>query len=154
FDLLFSPEVIPVAARYVELPRGCALLSHRRDQNISTPEILISSSYGDRIVRIVQPERPHDGHPGLATFADGRVKIWHQSVTQFQIFAADRLDRRIMKLALIGIRCAACVIRDFVCPEFAGVPTPGQAQMPGSTMRAKERTEGAELEPTHMQFAA
>src|SRR5215510_633972 len=58
-----------------------------------------------------------------------------------------------MKLALVGIRGAARIICDFVWPQFAGVPTPGQAQMPSSAVRAKERTEGTELKPADMQLA-
>src|SRR5207248_8716316 len=58
-----------------------------------------------------------------------------------------------MKLTLIGIRGASGVIGDFVRSQFAGVPTPRQAQVPGPAVGAKQRTEGTELEPTHMQFA-
>src|SRR5262249_244747 len=70
FDLFFSPKVVPDAARQVDLPRGCTFFGHRRDQNSATPKVLICSSDGSCIVRIMQPERAHDGQSGLATFAD------------------------------------------------------------------------------------
>src|SRR5437762_10021459 len=102
---------------------------------------------------MMQPERAHDWHSGLAALAHRRVDIGHQPVTQFEILATDRLDHRIMKLALIRIGSAARVICDFAHSQFSGVPTPGQAQMPRSPMRSKEGTKSAELKPADMQLA-
>src|SRR5438552_188859 len=102
---------------------------------------------------MTQPERAHDWHSGLAALTHRRVEIGHQPVMQLKILATDRLDHRIMKLALIRIRRAAGVVRDFADTQFSGVPTPRQAQMPCSPMRPKEGTERAELEPADMQLA-
>src|SRR2546421_2159000 len=102
---------------------------------------------------MMQPERAHDWHSSLAAFTHRRVEIGHQPITQLEILATDRLDHRIMKLALIRIGGAAGVIRDFAHTQFSGVPTPRQAQMPRSPMRSKEGAESAELKPAHMQLA-
>src|SRR5438067_11320017 len=102
---------------------------------------------------MMQPERAHDWHSGLAALTHRRVEIGHQPITQFEILATDRLDHCIMKLALIRIGSTAGVIRDFAYSQVSSVPTPGQAQMPRSPMRPKERTESAELKPANMQLA-
>ena len=68
-------------------------------------------------------------------------------------FAADRLD---------AVRCAAPIPGD--CRrrrsstfrsgrQLARVPSPRQSQVPGAAVRAKQRAEGAELEPAHVQLA-
>ena len=48
---------------------------------------------------------------------------------------------------------AAGVAAKFVRTERAGVPSPGQAQMPGPAVRTEQRTERAELEPADVQLA-
>src|SRR5205807_3390219 len=100
-----------------------------------------------------QPECAHDWHSRLTTLVYRGVKIRHQTVAQFEVLAADRLHRGIVQFAFVGIGRASGVVRDFVWPKFAGIPSPRQAKVPRSSMRTKERTERAELKPAHMQLA-
>src|SRR5690348_18389554 len=102
-------------------------------------------------MRIMQPERAYDGHAGLRAFVHGAIEIGQQAVTEFQVFAANRLDLRIVQLAGVGNRRAA-VIADFDWPRITGIPSPGQAQFPRASMAAKQRAEGAELEPAEVEF--
>src|SRR2546426_3522431 len=101
----------------------------------------------------MKPQRSHNRKTSVVTLADNRVKIRHQPIPQLQILSANRLDVRIVQLAWIGIRGAACIACNFVWSKLPGVPSPGQPQVPAPSVRSEQRTERAELKPSHVQLS-
>src|SRR5215471_1500968 len=106
---------------------------------------------GLRIIGIVKPKAAHQGHSGESGFADGAVQIRQQTIAQLQILAANRLDLRIVQFAEIGER-GTTIATDLCGADFAGVPTPGQAELPRAAVATKERAKRAELEPAQVKF--
>src|SRR5260370_26566341 len=79
------------------------------------------------------------------------VQIRKQPIAEFQIFAADGLDLRVVQLAWIRNR-RTVVVSNFDRTGVAGIPSPRQAQLPGTAMRAKQRAECSELKPSQVEL--
>src|SRR6266567_3757635 len=148
---LAAPEIVPSSTRKVDSARGSTLLDDRGDQHVPAPQVLVPA--GDRLglVGLMEPQRTQDGHACGGTFPYGAVEIRQQPVTQFQVFAADRLDLRIVKLARIGDG-GTVVIVDLERSGIACIPAPWKAQLPVPAMGTEERAKCAELEPTQIQL--
>src|SRR5262249_32481794 len=80
------------------------------------------------------------------------IEIGKQTIAQLEIFSADRLNVRVVQFAWIRI-CGLAIIADLIRSQLASIPSPGQAQLPVASMRAKQWTKRAELEPAHIKFA-
>src|SRR5258708_39898913 len=145
------PKIVPTAGRKVNPTGGRSFFRDWRHQHILSPQILIAARDCLRITRIVQPESTHDRHAGRRALMYGTVKIGKHSVAQLEILAADGFDLLVVQLA--GIRnCGAVVIIDFDGAGGAGVPPPGQAELPGTAVRAEQRTKSAELQTAQVKF--
>src|SRR5262249_35294760 len=125
----------------------------RGDQDVAAPQVFVAARCRGRVIRMVQPQRSHDGKTGEMRFSHGAVEIGHQAISQFQILAAYRLDCGIVALTRIRIGGASGVIGDLVRSDLAGVPSPRQPQLPGAAVGAKQWTESAELKPADVQLA-
>ena len=107
-----------------------------------------------RIVRIVQPQRADDRQAGVVRLADGAVEVRHQR---------DSAARDTSGRSARPRRCAArsdpdwprrpCSSTISSGSSVAGVPAPRQAQLPRAAVRAKQRTERAELKPADVELA-
>src|SRR6266581_290468 len=148
---LASPKIVPASARQIEASRSGALLDHRSDEHVASPKIFVATARGLGIIGIMQPQTAHDGHSGESGFAHKAVQVRHHAITQLQIFAANRFDLSVMQFAGIGKR-RAVVAADLGRPRFAGVPTPGQAELPRAAMAAEKGAESAELEPAQIEL--
>src|SRR6185436_12353022 len=120
---------------------------------IFSPKILVVAGHSLRIFRIVEPQRAKYGHTGSGALMYGAIEVREKPVAQFEIFAADRLDLRIMQLVRLWNR-ALLVAADLDRTGIAGVPSPGQPQFPSASVATKEWTERAELKPAQIEFGS
>src|SRR5438132_4898811 len=146
-----SPKIEPSTVRKIDFARGSTLLDNGCDQDVASPQVFVLACDRLGIVGMMEPQRTQDGHACGGTLPYGAVEIRQESVTQFQVFAADRLDLRIMELARIR-NGGTVVIVDLERSGITCIPTPWKAQLPVPTMGTEERAEGTKLEPAQIQL--
>src|SRR5215472_3133017 len=145
------PKIEPALARKIQTARRRAFLDDGRHENVAPPQIFVAALYSFGIVGIMQPRAAHHGDSSESGFAYSAIQIRHQAIAQLQVFAANRLDLRIVQFAGIG-ESRTTVAADFRRANFAGVPSPGQAELPGTAVATEKRAKSTELEPTQVKF--
>ena len=118
-----------------------------RNEKIAAPKEFIAEIGGLGVFGIMKPEGAHGGKAEVHGLAHQGVIIGQEAVAQFEVLAADWFDFVVVQFG--GIHNVAI----FDWPHFAGVPTPGQSEMPGAAMRTEERIEGGEFKPAGVKFA-
>ena len=116
-DALAGPEVVPRALRQVEVAEARVRLDDRSDQHVPTPEVLVATRGGERVVRVVDPERAHDREARVVRLAHRRVQVGHEAVAQLEVLPADRLDLRVVQLRDVRVAGPAPVAGDSSWPS-------------------------------------
>ena len=96
FDSFARPPVIPGTCGQIDAARPGAFFDDRRYEQVAAPEIFIAEFHRFRVTGKMQPQRAHHGQPGVARLARERVIVGQQTVTQFEVLSADRLDLGIV----------------------------------------------------------
>ena len=146
FDPLAAPVVVPRTTRQIQPATRGAPLHHRRDQQVSAPQVLVATRQGHGIVVVVEPQRAHHRESGFACVFHGGVGVGEKLIAQLEIALDDRLDILVVELGRIDHKPS------LGRAAVAAIPSPGQAQMPVAAVRTKRRAERAELKPSHVQL--